>query len=661
MTDRNESTQTAGIGVGTVPEDSLTTNTIIPSRYVPHLSEFYPIVNNTPLPSMLDASSTVASSDKSSAISNDHDHQNNHPRNRHHRGPASIRSSATSMINDLQTLITRRDVQLTHETMNQLHKTSQQLAHSLAQVSQHASDMAMQLENFARLKGCNDKTAEKFMNASGLFHLLGNHEVIMCDLIHSCLGDDLVDLMDEFRVRGKKLQNAFSAKCKEQSQKLKIQEKFNNKFSKQNVRNLISYRESLNNLQLQLDQFEMLKIDYYNDSYRLVESYCSKVLDKLACIARAQVEISENIARKGWAGGGLDELLIDADDPFMQRELASSPASAIRGVIPLTPNGEHDDISNIGSTGVHSIQENTILSQFRDTETYSSDESSKNHSIHSTSYPNGHAQHTPTRRSVRLHTGNEDDSTVKSNNYINTISGGDTSRGSSGSNAYNSPTPRNSGNGSSVHVSDTGRQSSAEDSRNSSNSNSNGSNNNHSKNSIPASNYSNSAEMLEQQEANEQNGPISKLSPGDTQEAAVPGLRRNRLLINQAGDMIKIQQNDRRDSYTENMSLDDSFALPVTSRFNGANFSEEEGNGEHTEGRNDDKGDEQDEAKETDNEDTLNKTEVNQLVEGDGTKDGEENEVGEGVEVEAETEQPEDRENDSSHIDHSNTDTSQTN
>ena len=203
MTDRNESTQTAGMGVGTVPEDSLTTNTIIPSRYVPHLSEFYPIVNNTPLPSMLDASSTVASSDKSSTISNDHDHQNNHPRNRHHRGPASIRSSATSMINDLQTLITRRDVQLTHETMNQLHKTSQQLAHSLAQVSQHASDMAMQLENFARLKGCNDKTAEKFMNASGLFHLLGNHELIMCDLIHSCLGDDLVDLMDEFRVRGK--------------------------------------------------------------------------------------------------------------------------------------------------------------------------------------------------------------------------------------------------------------------------------------------------------------------------------------------------------------------------------------------------------------------------------------------------------------------------
>ena len=72
-------------------------------------------------------------------------------------------------------------------------------------------------------------------------------------------------------------------------------------------------------------------------------------------------------------------------------------------------------------------------------------------------------------------------------------------------------------------------------------------------------------------------------------------------------------------------------------------------------------GDEQDEAKETDNEDTLNKTEVNQLVEGDGTKDGQENEVGEGVEVEAETEQPEDCENDSSHIDHSNTETSQTN
>ena len=661
MTDQNENTQAAGVGAGTVPEDPLTTNTIIPSRYVPHLSEFYPIVNNTPLPSMLDASSTVASSDKSSTISTDHDHQHrdNHPRNRHHRGPASIRSSATSMINDLQTLITRRDVQLTHETMNQLHRTSQQLAHSLAQVSHHASDMAIQLENFARLKGCNDKTAEKFMNASGLFHLLGNHELIMCDLIHSCLGDDLVDLMDEFRVRGKKLQNEFSAKCKEQSQKLKIQEKFNNKFSKQNVRNLISYRESLNNLQLQLDQFEMLKIDYYNDSYRLVESYCSKVLDKLACIARAQVEISENIARKGWAGGGLDELLIDADDPFMQRDLTSSPESAIRGVIPQTLNGEHDDISNIGSAG-----ENTILSQFRDTETYSSDESSKNHSIHSSSYPNGHVQHTPTRRSVRLHTGNGEDSTVKSNNHISTISSGDVSRGSNGSNACNSPTPCNSRGGSNVHVSDTGRQSSAEDSRNSSNSN----NYNRSKSSIAASKHSNPAEMQEQQnqqqETNEQNELTSKPSSGDTQEAAMPELRKNRLLINQAGDMIEVQQSDRRDSYTENMSLDDSFALPVTNHFSRASFSEEEGNEGHVEGCNSE-GDKQDKAKETDNEDTSNKVEVNRPVEGDQNKDGKENEVEvkaeEQAEAAVETEQTGDLENDGNHVDNNDAGAPQTN
>lgn len=55
------------------------------------------------------------------------------------------------------------------------------------------------------------------------------------------------------------------------------------------------------------------------DSYELVENTCNKVLNKVATVSRAQVEISENIARKGWSGGGLDDLLYDADDPFSKK------------------------------------------------------------------------------------------------------------------------------------------------------------------------------------------------------------------------------------------------------------------------------------------------------------------------------------------------------
>lgn len=287
---------------------------ITPERYAPHLSEFYPIMNsnnntnNTLLPGQM-----MTSPQRSEITPNTSKFLSS--RNSMRR-PSSVASNSQSIMSDLQTLITRHDVKQTKEAMQSLHETANEFQHVLSLVASCSSKMASEFENFAKLKGCNDDTAEKFMNASGLFHLLGNHELIMSQFVNNLLIESINDMSDEFQFKSKSLENNFNSKRKEESLKLKIQEKFNNDFSRRNVRNLISYRESLNNLQNQLDQLESLKYDYYNDSYQLVESTCNKVLKNVASITRAQVEISENIARKGWSGGGLDDLLIDAEDPF---------------------------------------------------------------------------------------------------------------------------------------------------------------------------------------------------------------------------------------------------------------------------------------------------------------------------------------------------------
>ena len=297
------------------------TSNITPERYAPHLSEFYPIMNNnhtnggtnnTLLPGQM-----MTSPQRSENTPNTSKFMSS--RNSMRR-PSSVTSNTQSIMSDLQTLITRRDVKQTKEAMNSLHETADEFQHALSLVASCSSKMASEFENFAKLKGCNDDTAEKFMNASGLFHLLGNHELIMSQFVNNLLIESIKDMSDEFQFKSKSLENKFNSKRKEESLKLKIQEKFNNDFSRRNVRNLISYRESLNNLQNQLDQLELLKYDYYNDSYQLVESTCNKVLKNVASITRAQVEISENIARKGWSGGGLDDLLIDADDPFTKND-----------------------------------------------------------------------------------------------------------------------------------------------------------------------------------------------------------------------------------------------------------------------------------------------------------------------------------------------------
>ncbi|QLQ81931.1 hypothetical protein HG537_0G01850 [Torulaspora globosa] len=288
--------------------DSGISGTTSPERFAPHLSEFYPIVNNTRTPSIhgLGKSGSEDLRVESSGY-------------KRRMTPASVRSGMSS-ISDLRTLVTKRDMKDTVDAMSELRSSSRGYACSLREVSNHAGCMAQALEKLARLKGCSDGTAEKFLSASGLFYLLANHENIMARCLETALDEELLDEIDEFQVRFRTLENEFKKECKEQSMKLKLQEKHNTKLAKRKVRNLVQYKESLLNLQLQLDHLETLRHDFYQNSYNLVESTCDKVLDKMATVSRARVEISEGIARKGWSGGGLDELLIDAEDPFGKDE-----------------------------------------------------------------------------------------------------------------------------------------------------------------------------------------------------------------------------------------------------------------------------------------------------------------------------------------------------
>ncbi|QLL34814.1 hypothetical protein HG536_0H01890 [Torulaspora globosa] len=288
--------------------DNRISGTTSPERFAPHLSEFYPIVNNTRTAS-IGGLPKMDSGELGSGSSG----------YKRRMTPASVRSGMSS-ISDLRTLVTKRDMKDTVDAMSELRSSSRGYACSLREVSNHAGCMAQALEKLARLKGCSDGTAEKFLSASGLFYLVANHENIMARCLDSALDEELLEEIDEFQVGFRTMENEFKKECKEQSMKLKLQEKHNTKLAKRKVRNLVQYKESLLNLQLQLDHLETLRHDFYQNSYNLVESTCDKVLDKMATVSRARVEISESVARKGWSGGGLDELLIDAEDPFGKDE-----------------------------------------------------------------------------------------------------------------------------------------------------------------------------------------------------------------------------------------------------------------------------------------------------------------------------------------------------
>ncbi|AMD22952.1 HHR183Cp [Eremothecium sinecaudum] len=300
---------------------------VSPNRYAPHLSEFYSIFNN---PTDQEAEQkckgdskgeqSVEPDFKSTAFGSPGtkapillaDCSDSYS---HFRRPSSIRSTTTSMA-DLQTLVTKKDMQKTHEVMNKLVEEVGEYANTLLQNAMQASNVAFALENIAHLKGCNDDSANKFINVSGVFHLLANHDRIIANLVTETLAPSLKNRTTDFSTNFKDNETQFKKKFKEETVKLKLQEGYNMKLAKQKTRNIFSYRENLMNMQQLLDSLETLKHDYYQESYALVEGSCQEVLKDMATLTRAQVEISENLARKGWSGGGLDDLIVDAEDPF---------------------------------------------------------------------------------------------------------------------------------------------------------------------------------------------------------------------------------------------------------------------------------------------------------------------------------------------------------
>ncbi|SCU81231.1 LAMI_0B05292g1_1 [Lachancea mirantina] len=279
-------------------------------RYAPHLSEFYSMVsdqkgvpesNNVEETEAVILQSPARISSASAMLGA--------------RRASSLRSGMSS-VSELQTLVTQKDMGQTVDVMSQVLSSINAYSEELRTVSQRASMVAVSLEQMARLKGCNDATAEKYLSSSGLFHVMANHQRIMSECIATTMGATLAERIEDFKYKRRVQEARFKQEFQGETRKLKLQEKFNQKFAQRKTRNLVSYRENLANLQLQLDEIETLKHKYYQDSYDLVQATCADVLKDVATVSRAQVEISENIARKGWSGGGLDELMIDADDPF---------------------------------------------------------------------------------------------------------------------------------------------------------------------------------------------------------------------------------------------------------------------------------------------------------------------------------------------------------
>lgn len=272
-----------------------------------HLSEFYSFMSN---------SSNVPVSPGRDLTRDSYDYNQ-----RINREPSlNTFTSFSPSVSDLSNILTSQDFQNTTEKYSHIIDKAEKLRLSLAGVCEAASEFGHALED--SINECpkvnNSKNVSNgIMNAGGLQHIIAANQNILSSLIslsfEKPLRKELQNLQEEYSSNYK----FYQQEVKSKSKLLKEKELENLKLSKSKTRNLNTYKVNLLSLTNQIDDIDRLKYEYYHEINSMIENFNrDHLLVRTGSLIRAQLEMYEGIAKKGWSGGGLDELLAISPDLF---------------------------------------------------------------------------------------------------------------------------------------------------------------------------------------------------------------------------------------------------------------------------------------------------------------------------------------------------------
>ncbi|CUM48992.1 uncharacterized protein AC631_05723 [Debaryomyces fabryi] len=229
-------------------------------------------------------------------------------------------TSFSPSVSDLSNILTSQDFQHTTEKYSNIIDKAEKLRLSLAGVCEAASEFGHALED--SINECpkvnNSKNVSNgIMNAGGLQHIIAANQNILSSLIllsfEQPLRKELQNLQEEYSSNYK----FYQQEVKSKSNLLKEKELENLKLSKSKTRNLNTYKINLLSLTNQIDDIDRLKYEYYHEINSMIENFNrDHLLVRTGSLVRAHLEIYEGIAKKGWSGGGLDELLAISPDLF---------------------------------------------------------------------------------------------------------------------------------------------------------------------------------------------------------------------------------------------------------------------------------------------------------------------------------------------------------
>lgn len=164
-----------------------------------------------------------------------------------------------------------------------------------------------------------------------MHHLIANHQQILSETVYRSFEVPLLHELDAWRRSVDDEDETYARAVAARSREIRKLEKEGLKLHRANRRrDVAQFREHLVNLTGKLDGLTALHADHARSVLRDSQEASVKILDASCSLVRAEVDIFESLARKGWTGGGLDELLEKGQDLFASEDdVPAATAAAI--------------------------------------------------------------------------------------------------------------------------------------------------------------------------------------------------------------------------------------------------------------------------------------------------------------------------------------------
>ncbi|KAK4242002.1 hypothetical protein C8A03DRAFT_40573 [Achaetomium macrosporum] len=234
-------------------------------------------------------------------------------------------------------VLTKTDLEHSHAAYAGLLSSAKAYRLALASLSTAASAFGSALESCARLKEARADalgppqgaplsnsfttkqtacTADTLLTVAGLQHLVANHQHILSETVYRAFEVPLLHELDKWRAAVEDEEEGYARAVAAQSREIRRLEKEGMKLHRQRRRDVAKFRSHLVELTSKLDGLTVLHGEHARTLLRESQETSVKIVEASCSLARAEVDIFESLARKGWTGGGLEDVLEKGVDLF---------------------------------------------------------------------------------------------------------------------------------------------------------------------------------------------------------------------------------------------------------------------------------------------------------------------------------------------------------